>query len=141
MLFKSISSYTLTMALNMTTTNATMRAVAWQGNPYSVGVVDLPMPTITNQTDAIVQISRAAICGSDLHIYRGTNEGMPAPFGLGHEGVGYVSEVGAGVGSLKVGDPVIVPFAVDEGHLHTEPTSQMYGGYGNGGDLGGTQGE
>lgn len=129
------------MALNMTTTNATMRAVAWQGNPYSVGVVDLPMPTIINQTDAIVQISRAAICGSDLHIYRGTNEGMPAPFGLGHEGVGYVSEVGTGVGSLKVGDPVIVPFTVDEGHLHTEPTSQMYGGYGNGGDLGGTQGE
>ena len=51
------------MALNMTTANATMRAVAWQGNPYSVGVVDLPRPTIINQTDAIVQIARAAICG------------------------------------------------------------------------------
>lgn len=72
------------MVLNMTTANATMRAVAWQGNPYSVGVVDLPRPTIINQTDAIVQISGAAICGSDLHIYRGTNEGMPAPSVLGH---------------------------------------------------------
>lgn len=129
------------MALtNATAINATMRAVVWQGNPYNVGVVDLPRPTIINQTDAIVQISRAAICGSDLHIYRGTNEGMPAPFGLGHEGVGYVSEVGAGVSSLSVGDPVIVPFTVDEGHLHTGLTTQMYGGYGNGGDLGGTQG-
>lgn len=65
---------------------------------------------------------------------------MPAPFGLGHEGVGYVSEVGSGVSSLNVGDPVIVPFTVDEGHLHTGLTTQMYGGYGNGGDMGGTQG-
>lgn len=129
------------MALtNTTAMNATMRAVVWQGNPYSIGVVDLPKPTIINQTDAIVQVSRAAICGSDLHIYRGTNEGMPAPFGLGHEGVGYVSEVGSGVSSLNVGDPVIVPFTVDEGHLHTGLTTQIYGGYGNGGDMGGTQG-
>ncbi|CAG8931305.1 unnamed protein product [Penicillium salamii] len=130
------------MALsNMTLVNETMRAVVWQGNPYNVGVVDLPMPTIINQSDAIVRMSRAAICGSDLHIYRGTNGGMPAPFGLGHEGVGYISAIGAGVGSLQVGDPVIVPFTVDQGHLHADLTSSMYAGYGNGGDIGGTQAE
>lgn len=130
------------MALtNATFANMTMRAVVWQGDPYNVGVIDLPKPTIINQTDAIVQMSRAAICGSDLHIYRGTNVGMPPPFGLGHEGVGYISEVGSGVGSLKVGDPVIVPFTVDEGHLHTDLTSHMYAGFGNGGDIGGTQGK
>lgn len=143
--FKSFLIFSITAFLNMalinaTSINATMRAVVWQGNPYNVELVDMPKPSIINQTDAIVQISRAAICGSDLHIYRGTNVGMPAPFGLGHEGVGYVSEIGSGIGSLKVGDPVIVPFTVDEGHLHTDLTSQMYGGYGNGGDLGGTQG-
>ncbi|CAI7577381.1 unnamed protein product [Penicillium bialowiezense] len=130
------------MALsNSTLMNETMRAVVWQGNAYNVAVVDLPKPTIINQSDAIIRMSRAAICGSDLHIYRGTNEGQPAPFGLGHEGVGYVSEVGTGVGSLQVGDPVIVPFTVDEGHLHTDLTSSMYAGYGNGGDIGGTQAE
>lgn len=66
---------------------------------------------------------------------------MPPPYVLGHGGVGYVSEIGAGVSSLKVGDPVIVPFTVDEGHLHTGLTNQMYGNYENGGDLGGTQGK
>lgn len=123
--------------------NETMRAVVWQGNPYSVGVVDLPKPAIINEMDAIVQMSRAAICGSDLHIYRGTNVGEfpPPPFGLGHEGVGYITEVGSGVSHLNIGDPVIVPFTVDQGHLHTDLTSRMYAGYGNGGDLGGTQGK
>ncbi|KAJ6080036.1 hypothetical protein N7467_009789 [Penicillium canescens] len=130
------------MALrNATAINATMRAVVWEGNAYNVSVVDLPRPTIINQTDAVVQMSRAAICGSDLHIYRGTNIGEPAPFGLGHEGVGYVSEIGSGVGSLKVGDPVIVPFTIDEGHLHSDLTSHMYASYGNGGGIGGTQAE
>ncbi|KAE8360315.1 hypothetical protein BDV27DRAFT_161797 [Aspergillus caelatus] len=130
------------MALSNTSAiNATMRAVVWQGNAYDVAVVDLPRPTIINQTDVIVRMSRAAICGSDLHIYRGTTDGMPAPFGLGHEGFGYVSDVGSGVGSLKIGDPVIVPFTVDEGHLHTGLTTGLYGAFGNGGDLGGTQAE
>jgi threonine dehydrogenase-like Zn-dependent dehydrogenase len=135
------SSHSFIMALSNTTAiNATMRAVVWEGNAYNVSVVDLPRPTIINQTDAVVQMSRAAICGSDLHIYRGTNVGEPAPFGLGHEGVGYVSEIGSGVGSLKVGDPVIVPFTIDEGHLHSDLTSLMYASYGNGGGIGGTQG-
>ncbi|KAK5674520.1 hypothetical protein LTS10_012716 [Elasticomyces elasticus] len=125
----------------MSTLNETMRGVVWQGNAYNVAVVDLPMPTIINQTDAIVRMSTAAICGSDLHIDRGTNSGPPVPWTLGHEGVGYVSQVGAGVGSLSVGDPVIVPFNLAEGHIHTGLTTMMYGGYGNGGDLGGTQAE
>ncbi|KAE8141742.1 hypothetical protein BDV38DRAFT_279089 [Aspergillus pseudotamarii] len=130
------------MALtNTSAINATMRAVVWQGNAYDVAVVDLPRPTIINQTDVIVRMSRAAICGSDLHIYRGTSGGMPAPFGLGHEGFGYVSDVGSGVDFLKIGDPVIVPFTVDEGHLHTGLTTGLYGAFGNGGDLGGTQAE
>lgn len=130
------------MALsNLTATaNATMRAVVWEGNAYDVSVVNLLRPTIINQTDAVVKLKRAAICGSDLHIYRGTQDGPDVPFGLGHEGVGYISEVGDAVGLLSVGDPVIIPFTTAEGHLHTSLTTQMYGGYGNGGDMGGTQG-
>jgi hypothetical protein len=135
-------STTLTMVLaNLTAVvNATMRAVLWEGNAYNVTVVDVPRPTIINATDAIVKLSRAAICGSDLHIYRGTNQGPAASWILGHEGIGYVSEVGGGVDSLAVGDSVIIPFATAEGHVHTSLTTQMYGGFGNGGDMGGTQG-
>ncbi|KAK5174867.1 uncharacterized protein LTR77_000003 [Saxophila tyrrhenica] len=121
--------------------NETMRAVVWQGNAFEVAVLDVPKPTIINASDAIVRMSRAAICGSDLHIYRGTQAGAPAPFGLGHEGVGYIEQTGDGVSSLSVGDAVIVPFNTAEGHLHTGLTITMYGGYGNGGDLGGTQAE
>jgi hypothetical protein len=121
--------------------NATMRAVLWEGNAYNVTVADVPRPTIINATDAIVKLSRAAICGSDLHIYRGTNPGPATPWILGHEGIGYVSEIGDGVGSLAVGDSVIIPFTTAEGHVHTSLTTQMYGGYGNGGGMGGTQGQ
>ena len=121
--------------------NATMRAVLWEGNAYNVTVADVPRPSIINATDAIVKLSRAAICGSDLHIYRGTNPGPATPWILGHEGIGYVSEVGEGVGSLAVGDSVIIPFATAEGHIHDGLTTQMYGGYGNGGGMGGTQGQ
>ena len=120
--------------------NATMRAVLWEGNAYNVTVADVPRPSIINATDAIVKLSRAAICGSDLHIYRGTNPGPATPWILGHEGIGYVSEVGEGVGSLAVGDSVIIPFTTAEGHVHDSLTTQMYGGYGNGGGMGGTQG-
>ncbi|RMY45533.1 hypothetical protein D0865_09849 [Hortaea werneckii] len=118
-----------------------MRAVLWEGNAYNVTVADVPIPSIVNATDAVVRLSKAAICGSDLHIYRGTNPGTETPWILGHEGIGYVAEIGEGVGSLSVGDPVIIPFALAEGHAHTSLTSTMYGGYGNGHDMGGTQAE
>ncbi|RWQ91481.1 hypothetical protein C8Q69DRAFT_482681 [Paecilomyces variotii] len=65
----------------MTALNETMRAVVWQGQPFNISVLDVPKPIIMNQTDAIVRMSRAAICGSDLHIYRGTMEGQVLPVG------------------------------------------------------------
>jgi threonine dehydrogenase-like Zn-dependent dehydrogenase len=86
-------------------------------------VAGVPRPSITNSTDAIVKLSRAAICGSDLHIYRGTNPAPATPWILGHEGIGYVSEVGEGVGSLTIGDSVIIPFATGEGHIHDSLTT------------------
>lgn len=130
------------MALsNMTALNESMRAVVWQGQPFNISVLDMPKPAIINQTDAVVKMSRAAICGSDLHIYRGTMEGQVLPVGIGHEGVGYISEVGSLVGSLSVGDPVIVPFTSSDGHLDTELTPVPYAAFGNGGALGGTQGK
>jgi NADPH:quinone reductase-like Zn-dependent oxidoreductase len=65
---------------------------------------------------------------------------MPPPFGLGYEGIRYVSEIGSGVDSFSVGNAVIISFTMDEIHLHTELTTHMYASFGNGGILGGTQG-
>ncbi|PYH96617.1 alcohol dehydrogenase [Aspergillus ellipticus CBS 707.79] len=95
------------MALNATLA-ATMRAVAWFGfgHPYNVSVIDVPVPSIVNQTDAIVRITSSAICGSDLHFYHGYMGSPDVPWGLGHEAVGYVSEVGNSISSLNVGDYV-----------------------------------
>ncbi|KAL4872812.1 hypothetical protein BDV12DRAFT_182814 [Aspergillus spectabilis] len=103
------------MPLNSTLT-ATMRAVAWFGQPYNVSVIDMPLPTITNQTDAIVRITTSAICGSDLHFYHG-----------------YISEVGSAVSSLQVGDYVIIPDNAHDGHYgqqHPIPFGSGNPGYG-----------
>ncbi|RAH80137.1 zinc-binding dehydrogenase family oxidoreductase [Aspergillus japonicus CBS 114.51] len=130
------------MALsNMSALAETMRAVVWQGQPFNISVLDVPKPTIQNSTDVIVRMSRAAICGSDLHIYRGTMEHQVLPVGVGHEGVGYIAEVGFEVSLLNVGDAVIVPFTNPDGHLETALTPVPYAAFGNGGTLGGTQAE
>ncbi|OAA35485.1 alcohol dehydrogenase [Beauveria brongniartii RCEF 3172] len=96
--------------------STSMRAVAWLGQPYNVSVIDMPMPSIVNETDVVVRITSSAICGSDLHFYHGYSGSPNVPWGLGHEAVGYVSEIGDAVTSLHVGDYVIVPDNADHGH-------------------------
>jgi threonine dehydrogenase-like Zn-dependent dehydrogenase len=96
--------------------NATMRAVAWFGQPYNVSVIDMSVPSIINETDVIVRITSSAICGSDLHFYHGYSGAADVPWGLGHEAVGYVSEVGSAVTSLSVGEYVIIPDNAEDGH-------------------------
>ncbi|KAL7763911.1 hypothetical protein ACKLNR_007269 [Fusarium oxysporum f. sp. zingiberi] len=94
----------------------TMRAVAYFGQPYNVSVIDMPMLSIANQTDVVVCITSSAICGSDLHFYHGYS-GLPnIPWGLGHEAIGYVSEIGDVVKALDVGDYVIIPDNADDGY-------------------------
>jgi threonine dehydrogenase-like Zn-dependent dehydrogenase len=77
-----------------------------------VEVVDVPEPKILNQRDAIVRVTSTAICGSDLHLYNGFVQPMKKGDILGHEFMGEVVDVGKGVGNLKVGDRVVVPFAI-----------------------------
>lgn len=124
------------MPLN-TTVTATMRAVAWLGQPYNVSVIDMPVPSIINQTDAVVRITTSAICGSDLHFYHGYTGAANVPWGLGHEAVGYISEIGDDVSSLQVGDYVIIPDNAHDGHYgQNHPLS-----FGSGSpDYGGLQG-
>ncbi|HWT23422.1 MAG TPA: zinc-dependent alcohol dehydrogenase [Solirubrobacteraceae bacterium] len=88
-----------------------MRATVWSGR-NSVQVENVPDPRILNDRDAIVKITSTAICGSDLHLYDGYIPTMKRGDVLGHEFMGEVVEVGKGVGNLRVGDRVVVPFPI-----------------------------
>ena len=88
-----------------------MLAMTYRG-PYRVRVVEKPMPEIEHPRDAIVRVTRACICGSDLHLYHGLVPDTRIGQTLGHEFVGVVEEVGANVKNLKPGDRVIVPFNI-----------------------------
>jgi threonine dehydrogenase-like Zn-dependent dehydrogenase len=92
-----------------------MRALCWYG-ASDVRVERVPDPTIINPRDAIVRVTRAAICGSDLHLYGGYIPGMKAGDILGHEFMGEVVEVGAGAAGVAIGDRVVAPFAIACGH-------------------------
>jgi 2-desacetyl-2-hydroxyethyl bacteriochlorophyllide A dehydrogenase len=66
-------------------------------------------PQIAEPTDVIVKMKLCSICGSDLHVYHGGLAPPRARFGLGHEAIGEVVEVGGAVKRLKVGDQVMLP--------------------------------
>jgi threonine dehydrogenase-like Zn-dependent dehydrogenase len=91
-----------------------MRALTWHGEG-DVRVEEVPKPEIANPTDAIVEITATAICGSDLHLYNGYMPGMREGDVLGHEPMGEVVEVGDDVERLEVGDRVVVPFTISCG--------------------------
>lgn len=84
-----------------------MRAVVWHGIG-DIRMDSVPEPSLIDPTDAIVKITRSAICGTDLHMVRGTFAGMTEGTILGHEAVGVVTEVGAAVRGFKPGDRVLV---------------------------------
>jgi threonine dehydrogenase-like Zn-dependent dehydrogenase len=92
-----------------------MKAVCWQGI-HKVGVEEVPDPRILNPRDAIVKVTKAAICGSDVHLYDGYVPGMMRGDILGHEFMGEVVEVGSGVSNLSTGDRVVVPFPISCGN-------------------------
>jgi threonine dehydrogenase-like Zn-dependent dehydrogenase len=94
-----------------------MRAVTWQGFE-DVRVQDVPDPRIEQPTDAIVEITSSAICGSDLHLYRPLAMFMERGDILGHEPMGRVVEVGGDVRQLAPGDRVVVPFNISCGSCY-----------------------
>lgn len=88
-----------------------MKAVVFHGIG-DIRLDDMPEPKIQESTDAIVRITSSAICGTDLHMIRGTFPGMKPGTILGHEGVGMVEEIGSNVRNLKVGDRVVIPSTI-----------------------------
>ncbi len=83
-----------------------MRAIVYAG-PGTVEVRDVPEPVLQAPTDALVQVTMAGICGTDLHAIAGDFPGMAPGTAIGHEFVGDVIEVGAQVQSFHVGDHVM----------------------------------
>lgn len=73
---------------------------------------EVPEPKLKDPTDAIVRLTASAICGTDLHMVRGTMPGMKAGTILGHEGVGVVERLGAEVRNLAPGDRVVIPSTI-----------------------------
>jgi len=88
-----------------------MLAMTYRG-PYRVRVEDKPIPEIEHPGDAIVRVTRAAICGSDIHLYHGLVPDTRVGTTFGHEFTGVVEEIGRDVKNLKVGDRVLVPFNI-----------------------------
>lgn len=120
-----------------------MRATVMYG-AGDVRIDDVPDATIKQPTDALVRVTRACICGSDLWPYKS----MPVSetgSRMGHEFIGVIEEVGAEVRTLKAGDVVVAPFVYSDGScdfchegLHT---SCVNGGFWGTPDVDGGQGE
>lgn len=91
-----------------------MQALTYQG-AKDVRVENVPDPQIEDPQDIILRVTATAICGSDLHIYRGKIPDMKDGDILGHEFMGVVEEAGSGVTRLERGDRVVVPFTISCG--------------------------
>src|SRR5665213_1322953 len=88
-----------------------MKAVCWMGKS-KVETLEVPDPVLLNPHDAIIKVTKTAICGSDLHLFDGFIPTMEQGDVLGHEFMGIVEEVGKEVTNLKRGDRVVVPFTI-----------------------------
>src|SRR5690625_486812 len=75
---------------------------------YDMVISEVEMPRIEQQNEVLVKTKRVGVCGSDMHIYHGTNPLATYPRVIGHEVAGEVVEVGADVTTLQVGDHVVV---------------------------------
>src|SRR5918994_3607288 len=111
----------------------------------NVRVEHVPDARLIEPTDAVLRVSRACICGSDLWPYASMERSRTGR-SMGHEAIGVVEDVGPQVAKIKKGDVVVMPFASSDGtcaFCHEGlPTSCVHVGFfGNGGDMDGAQAE
>ncbi|KAJ3900175.1 chaperonin 10-like protein [Lentinula edodes] len=110
----------------------TMLAARWHPPSYDIRVEKIPVPQIEDPDDAVVKVTLAGLCGSDLHIYRG-QQPITKVHITGHEFIGEVVKLGSNYGpnaaqstsgrpnlyaTLSVGDKVVAPFTVNCGECH-----------------------
>jgi alcohol dehydrogenase len=95
------------MATMLATTTGTMKALTYHG-PGKKAWEEKPRPTVREAGDAVVRVTTATICGTDLHILKGDVPTATDGRILGHEGCGVVDEVGSGVTSVRKGDRVLI---------------------------------
>src|SRR4051794_11040781 len=97
-----------------------------------VRIENVADPTIQEPTDAVIRVTRACICGSDLWPYQSLTPADGARV-MGHEAIGVVEEIGADVRTLKAGDVVVMPFAFSDGTCmfceHGLNTACVHGGF------------
>ncbi|KAJ5684313.1 uncharacterized protein N7477_000658 [Penicillium maclennaniae] len=90
-----------------------MQAVVFKG-PFKVAVEQRPIPTVQDPEDVVVKVAYTALCGSDLHMYRGIEPSPAGPI-MGHEFMGEIVEVGSEVKALQKGDHVVSAFTTSCG--------------------------
>ncbi len=88
-----------------------MRALTYQGSK-DVRVETVPDPVIQDPKDILLRVTATAICGSDLHLYRGKVPGMEEGDIMGHEFMGVVEDCGSAVTRVAKGDRVVIPFVI-----------------------------
>ncbi|MDD3368882.1 MAG: zinc-binding alcohol dehydrogenase family protein [Lachnospiraceae bacterium] len=86
--------------------------------PNELKIIDMEKPVIDSGNNVLIKMTASGICGSDVGIYHGTNAAATYPRVIGHEIVGRVEEVGAGVTKVKPGDRVIVDQVVSCGNCY-----------------------
>jgi threonine dehydrogenase-like Zn-dependent dehydrogenase len=91
-----------------------VRAITYHG-PRDLRIDQVRDPRIEHPLDALVQVERAAICGSDLHVYHGRETGLDPGTVMGHEFTGRIAEIGRDVRGIAVGDRVVSPFTTSCG--------------------------
>src|SRR3954447_23268710 len=109
-----------------------------------VRIENVPDAGVVEPTDALVRVTRACICGSDLWPYKSLGSDAE-PRVMGHEAIGVVEDVGSDVSGIKAGDFVIMPFAFSDGtcefcHEGLQ-TACLHGGFFGNGDVAGSQAE
>lgn len=90
-----------------------MKAVVFNGK-YDVSVQDRPVPVLKDPGDVIIKVKYTALCGSELHVYRG-HQPSKTGFIMGHEFTGEVVQVGDSVKNFKIGENIVSPFTLSCG--------------------------
>ena len=105
-----------------------MKALVKRKAERGIWMEEVPMPQV-GVNDVLIKVTKAAICGTDLHMYRWDEWSQThcnPPYTMGHEFVGVIAEIGSGVKQFKVGERVTA-----EGHIVCGQCRNCRRGYGH----------